>query len=310
MATYHFQIQEMNCSSCVGKIERRLKQEEGVAKASVNFASGKATVTVEREALTPQFLSQIVTEMGYPMTREEDFDEKKDPRFNWLLIRTFGAIIFSIPLLIPMLGGHLAPSVQMVLATVVQFGAGYSFYIASYKSLRSKSANMDVLVALGTSAAYFYSLAAVLFRFSKDLYFETSAVLIALILLGRYFEHRSKQNAQSGMKALLKMQAKVARIKRGGIYEEIPIESVSHGDIIVVRPGENVPVDGEVMQGSSHLDESMLTGESVPIRKEKGDHTFAGTMNKEGALEIKATRLGKETQFRKYHPLGGRSARI
>ncbi|MCB1107129.1 MAG: copper-translocating P-type ATPase [Chlamydiia bacterium] len=297
MAGYNFQIQEMNCSSCVAKIEKRLMQEEGVESASVNFASGTAKVTVSRESITPESLAQLITDMGYPMTPLEKVEEGKDSRINWLQVRAFGAAIISLPLLIPMLGGHLSISVQMILATIVQFGAGYSFYIGSYKSLKSKTANMDVLVALGTSAAYFYSLASVYAHFSEHLYFETSAVLISLILIGRYFEHRSKQSARSGMKALLKMEAKSARIKREGVFEEVSIETVVHGDLVTVRPGERIPVDGEIVGGGSHVDESMLTGESVPVRKEVGNTAYAGTMNKEGSIEIKATRLGKETSL-------------
>ena len=297
MTTYDFQIRDMNCSSCVAKIEKRLMEEEGVSKATVNFASGMAKVEVDRESLKAETLSQIVTDMGYPMSLKGEEDESNASPINWLKIRTIGAVLFAAPLLIPMLGGHLSSSIQMVLATVVQFGAGYSFYIGSYKSLRSGTANMDVLVALGTSAAYFYSLAAATFHFSSHYYFETSAVLIALILLGRFFEHQSKTSAQSGMKALLKMEAKSARVKKEGTVEEVSIDLVSHGDIVIVRPGESVPVDGEVINGSSHLDESMLTGESVPARKEKGSMAFAGTMNMDGSLEIKATRLGKETSL-------------
>ncbi|WP_320412048.1 heavy metal translocating P-type ATPase [Candidatus Neptunochlamydia vexilliferae] len=210
-------------------------------------------------------------------------------------LRTIIAILLSIPLILPMLGlWHPHPYIQLVLATIVQFGAGYAFYIGAYQSAKAKTAGMDTLVALGTSAAYFYSLFAVAFRFTDHLYFETSAVLIALILLGRYFEQRSKDKARGGMKALLQMEAKKARMKDGN---EVPIEQVKVGDVVLVRPGERVPVDGEVVEGSSHLDESMLTGESIPVRKEKGEQAFAGTVNGEGILEIKATRLGSETSL-------------
>ncbi len=210
-------------------------------------------------------------------------------------LRTILAILLSIPLILPMLGlWHPHPYLQLTLATIVQFGAGYSFYVGAYQSTKAKTAGMDTLVALGTSAAYFYSLFAVIFGFTTHLYFETSAVLIALILLGRYFEQRSKDKARGGMKALLQMEAKKARTKEG---KEVPIEQVKVGDTIIVRPGERVPVDGEVIGGTSHLDESMLTGESVPVRKEKGEQAFAGTMNGEGILEIRATRLGSETSL-------------
>lgn len=210
-------------------------------------------------------------------------------------LRTFLTLILAFPLILPMLGlWHPPPYVQLILATIVQFGAGYSFYVGAYQSMKAKTAGMDTLVALGTSAAYFYSLFAVIFQFSKDLYFETSAVLIALILLGRYFEQRSKEKAQGGMKALLQMAAKKARMKDG---KEVSIEQVAVGDTVIVRPGERVPVDGDVISGTSHLDESMLTGESVPVQKKKGDQAFSGTMNGEGVLEIQATRLGSETSL-------------
>lgn len=298
MTTYDFQIRDMSCSSCVAKIEKRLIEEEGVSKAIVNFASGMARVEVDRESLKAETLAGIITDMGYPMFLVKDEEGESDALpIDWLKIRTIGAALFATPLLIPMFGGHLSSSIQMMLATVVQFGAGYSFYIGAYKSLRSGTANMDVLVALGTSVAYFYSLAAATFHFSSHYYFETSAVLIALILLGRFFEHQSKASAQSGMKALLKMQPKSARIKKKGVIKEVSIDLISQGDIVIVRPGESVPVDGKVIDGSSHLDESMLTGESVPTRKEKGNVAFAGTMNIDGSLEIKATRLGKETSL-------------
>lgn len=191
----------------------------------------------------------------------------------------------------------LPPYIQLIIASIVQFGGGYSFYVATFRALKTFSANMDTLVALGTSAAYFYSLFAVIFQFSEFLYFETSAVLIALILLGRFFEYRSKQKAQGGMKALLQMEAKSARVKRGSEAKEIPIEEVIKGDIILVLPGDRIPVDGEVIGGISHVDESMLTGESIPVLKEKGTKAFAGTINVEGSFEVKATRLGKETSL-------------
>jgi len=303
MSQFDLQIDNMSCSSCVARIEGRLMKEEGVDACAVNFATGNASVT---GSIDPEKAAEIVTEMGYPsraIKSGEAQEDKRDLGYLWLKVRTFLAIFFAIPLTIPMFASffgkqfELAPTLQLVLATLVQFGAGYSFYVGAYKSLKSRAANMDVLVALGTSAAYFYSLFAVVFRFSTYLYFETSAVLIALILLGRLIENYSKKNAQSGMKALLKMQANAARVKRGDKIDEIPIEQVKKGDSVVVRPGERIPVDGDVMGGTSHVDESMLTGESVPVRKESGEKAFAGTVNGEGILEIKATKLGSETSL-------------
>lgn len=305
MNSFHFQIHNMNCSSCVAKIEKRLQQEVGIVEVSVNFATGKASVTIKGNTPSPESIARIISEMGYPTTpihEGETFVEKKKTN-HWIYIRTFGSLLLALPLTLPMLGDifgkawGLPPYLQLIIASIIQFGAGYSFYVATFRGLKNFSANMDTLVALGTSAAYFYSLFAVIFQFSKFLYFETSAVLIALILLGRFFEHRSKQKAQGGMKALLQMQAKSARVKRGDEAKEIPIEEVIKGDIILVRPGDRIPVDGVVMNGVSHVDESMLTGESIPVLKEEETKAFAGTVNIEGSFEIKATRLGKETSL-------------
>jgi len=298
MTQFDLQIDNMSCSSCVAKIEGVLMKEEGVEACSVNFASGRASVT---GSIDPLRAAEIVTAMGYPAAPPDK--EQRDVSYVWLKVRTGLALLLALPLTIPMFAEFFGkeivinPSLQWALATLVQFGAGYSFYVAGYKSLRSGSANMDVLVALGTSAAYFYSLFAVLFHFSTYLYFETSAVLIALILLGRLIENYTKKNAQGGMKALLKMQAKSARVKVGDQTNDVPIEEVKVGDVVVVRPGESIPVDGEVIIGGSHVDESMLTGESVPVRKEGGDKAFTGTVNGEGVLEIKATKLGSETSL-------------
>lgn len=206
MNTYHFQISDMNCSSCISKIEGRLKGEEGIIESSINFATGKAKVVVEGKDPTTAVIAKIVTELGYPTISIQDgetVEEKKEGN-TWLYIRTFGSLLLALPLMLPMIGDVFGKPwgipiyLQLILATLIQFGAGYSFYIATFRGLKALSANMDTLVALGTSAAYFYSLFAVIFGFSDFLYFETSAVLIALILLGRFFEHRSKQRAQGG----------------------------------------------------------------------------------------------------------------
>jgi len=306
MNIYHFQIRDMNCSSCVAKIENRLSREKGITKSSVNYATGQGQITVDEGGPSSEEIAKIVTGMGYPTAEAKEGgapEEEEKKGIDWLMVRTFGALILALPLVIPMFAEffgkswELPPYVQLVIATIVQFGAGYSFYAQAFRGLKTWSANMDTLVALGTSAAYFYSLVVVIFGYSLYLYFETSVVLIALILLGRFFEYRSKQKAHGGMKALLQMQAKNARIKRGDKVEEIPIDQVSKGDIILVRPGERVPVDGEIESGSSHMDESMLTGESVPVSKTVGEKVFAGTVNSEGSLEVKATRLGKETSL-------------
>ncbi|MDX8430875.1 MAG: copper-translocating P-type ATPase [Candidatus Algichlamydia australiensis] len=196
------------------------------------------------------------------------------------------SILLSIPLLFPLPGW-----VQFLLATPVQFICGATFYKQGFRV----RPNMDTLIALGTSAAWGFSVAVLFLHFSPHYYFETSAILISLVLLGRYFEDRSKERAKSGMTALLKMEAKSARIKKNGGIEEMPIEQVKKSDLVVVRPGERVPVDGKVVEGISTIDESMLTGESIPVAKEVGLDVFAGSVNGEGALTIEATKVGSDT---------------
>ena len=192
------------------------------------------------------------------------------------------------------------PWVQMALATPVQFYIGKQFYVGAYKALKNKSANMDVLVVLGTSAAYFYSLYLSIGTIGSDahldgLYFETSAVLITLIILGKVFEARAKGRSSEAIKKLMGLQAKTATVIRNGEEAIIPLEDVVTGDILLVKPGEKIPVDGEVLEGTSALDESMITGESVPVDKTVGDSVIGATINKNGFIKIKATKVGRET---------------
>lgn len=257
---------------------------------------------VEDNGPSQETLASIILDLGYPTSTEKEQEEQSDSQW-WIIIQTFGALVLAFPLVIPMIGAvfgkqwPLSPLLQCILATVVQFGAGYSFYLSTFRALKSFSANMDTLVVLGTSAAYFYSLFVWFFEASDHLYFETSSVLIALILLGRFFEHRSTERTKGGMKALLKMQAKEATVKEGSQLKTVPIDQVKLGDVILVRPGEKIPVDGEVLEGETHVNESMLTGESYPLVKKVGDTAFAGTLNGEGSIILKATRLGKETSL-------------
>jgi len=306
MAQFDLRIQNMNCSSCVAKIESRVQKIDGVIQCSVNFALGQAHVEYEEGLEIEQVVADAITDLGYPsvvMKEGEDDQQKDDRSYFWLKFRTIFAILLTLPLVVPMFGEFFGKHIpfpywiQLLLAAVVQFGAGYPFYMASWKSLKNGSANMDVLVALGTTTAFLFSAAVVIFNVRGYIYFETSAVLISLILLGRLIEHRSKHNAQGGMKALLKMQAKSAHIKQEGHVVEVDINSIKVGDVVVVKPGERIPVDGDVVGGESHVDESMLTGESVPVRKEKGEKAYAGTVNGEGMIEIQSSRLGKETSL-------------
>jgi Cu+-exporting ATPase len=214
---------------------------------------------------------------------------------RWLIVRTLVAALFSIPLLLHMFGMPLSPLIQGSLATVVQFFSGYVFYIGAYRGLKRASVGMDTLVALGTSAAYFFSLYVVLFEPSRGLYFETSSVLIAFILIGRLLEQKATERAQGGMKALLSLQPKMSWVKEGDGWKEIPTTEVALDAHFRVRPGERVPVDGEVVEGASAIDESMLTGESLVVEKQVGSPVFAGTVNKHGSLVAKATKVGEET---------------
>ncbi len=224
--------------------------------------------------------------------------KEENKQFNFQLVQMIGAFVFSLPLVVHMGGISVSIVWQIVCASIVQFGAGFPFYVGAWRGLRRFSANMDTLVALGTSAAYGFSLYTVITHAAYPLYFETSALLIAFILLGRFLEAKAKRRAHLGMSALLQLQPKMARIKISRTeqeYREVPIEEVPLKAVFVVRPGERIPVDGWVLTGSSYVDEAMLTGESVPVLKQEGSSLFAGTVNREGLLEAKATRVGPET---------------
>ncbi|NGX39805.1 MAG: Copper-exporting P-type ATPase A [Chlamydiae bacterium] len=222
-----------------------------------------------------------------------DAEEKSAKR--WLRVRTITAAVCSFPLLLHMFGVPIPLGVQGVLATIVQFFSGWPFYVGAWYGLKRFSGNMDTLVAIGTTAAYLFSFYVIFVDPSRGIYFETSSVLITFILLGRVLEARSKALAQSGMRALLEMQPKAAKIRKGGGVVEIPIEEVAIDDLFLVRPGERIPVDGEVVEGISVVDESMLTGESVGVEKNVGSPLFAGTINHHGALTGRATKVGSET---------------
>ncbi|NGX37497.1 MAG: putative copper-importing P-type ATPase A [Chlamydiae bacterium] len=222
-------------------------------------------------------------------------EEKEGKAFKWLLARTIVAGICSFPLLLHMFGVPISLGLQGVLATIVQFFSGWPFYVGAWWGLKRFSGNMDTLVALGTSAAYLFSFYSIFVDPTRGIYFETSSVLITFILIGRMMENASKRRAQSGMKALLSMQPETARVKRGTEFVEIPAEEVQAGDLFMVHPGERVAVDGQVIEGLSAIDESMLTGESIVVEKDVGSTIFAGTVNQHGNLIAKATKVGMET---------------
>lgn len=312
------EITGMTCAACSSRIEKGLNKMDGVIQANVNLTLEKATVEYNPTAVSVKDLIQKVEKLGYGaiLKSEENQEEAVDYRQKEIE-KQQGKFIFSAILSLPLLWsmvGHFnfledrvyVPDafmnawVQLALATPVQFFIGKQFYVGAYKALKNKSANMDVLVALGTSAAYFFSLYWSFqtiggYAHSVGLYYETSAVLITLILLGKLFEARAKGRSSEAIKKLMGLQAKTAVVIRNGDEMEIPLEEVVAGDIILVKPGEKIPVDGEILEGNSALDESMITGESVPVDKTVGDTVIGATINKNGFLKMKATKVGKET---------------
>ncbi|MFS8665998.1 MAG: cadmium-translocating P-type ATPase [Limnochordales bacterium] len=303
----------MTCAACAARIEKGLNQLPGV-EATVNFGAEAAHVTYVPGLVSPEDLVRRVKELGYEafLPTEGGQDAEKAAREAEIRRQRylFGlSAVLSFPLLLSMIG-HVFPSaghgllralgngwVQLALATPVQFYAGWQFYVDSYYNLKNRTANMSVLVALGTSAAYFYSLAAVLFPHLgiDGLYFETSAILITLILLGKLLEASAKGRTSEAIKKLMGLAPKTARVLRDGVEVDVPIAQVQVGDRIVVRPGERIPVDGIVLEGRSTVDESMITGESMPVEKGPGDQVVGATINRHGTFTFEATRVGKDT---------------
>jgi P-type Cu+ transporter len=311
-----FTIIGMTCAACANRIEKGLNKLDGVTMATVNLALESATVEYLPSVISPKDMIEKVEKLGYgAIEKREEKQEHTDYRAQAIQRQKWKFIIsaiLSLPLLWTMFG-HFSftsfmyvpellqnPWFQLVLATSVQFIIGKQFYVGAYKALRNGSANMDVLVALGTSAAYFYSLYIILGGYAghghgEGLYFETSAVLITLILLGKYFEAKAKGRSSEAIKKLMGLQAKTATVIRNGSEMIIPLEQVVVGDTILVKPGEKIPVDGMIISGESAIDESMITGESVPVDKKAGDPVIGSTINKNGSLHIEATKVGKDT---------------
>ncbi|OGE17959.1 copper-translocating P-type ATPase [Candidatus Daviesbacteria bacterium RIFCSPHIGHO2_01_FULL_37_27] len=311
-----YPIKGMHCASCVRVTERALKKTPGVKDAVVNLATAKATVTYDADNCTPQQLAASIAKTGYTLELEEKSEEiqKKEKQKELTKLRTKvivslagGALILwgSFPGLM-----NTAPEilknffVQLLLATPIQFWAGSEFYRATIPALKHRTANMDTLVALGTTVAYIYSVFVTFFPhvvanlgIDHMPYFDVAAIVIGLILLGRYFEAKAKAGTSDAIKKLIGMQAKTARVVRGGKEIDIPIDQVIHNDIIRVRPGEKIPVDGVIVEGESSIDESMITGESIPVDKAKGDTVVGATMNKSGTFTYKATKIGSDTML-------------
>lgn len=305
----------MSCAACAQRIEKKLAGLEGVVSAAVNFAAEKAIVEYDAATIRVSDMKRAVEELGYKaadVSSQADVDRERQEREGEIRRqkrRFIFSALLTAPLLLTMFIDMLglmhefpsflfSPWLQLILATPVQFVAGWQFYRDSYYTLRARSANMSVLVALGTTTAYLYSLVIVIWgeRIGQHgLYFETSAVIITLIILGKLLEANAKGRTSEAIRKLMGLRAKTARVVRNGEEVDIPIEEVVVGDIVVVRPGEKIPVDGVIVDGFSSIDESMLTGESVPVDKNVGDEVIGSTINKHGSFRFRATKVGADT---------------
>ncbi|WP_319525058.1 heavy metal translocating P-type ATPase [uncultured Desulfosarcina sp.] len=309
-----FPITGMSCANCAMNVERALgKKVPGVVNAAVNFAAERAAVDYLPSMATPDDLAAAVEKAGFGAvieTEGEPADAEADSRAREIADQTRKftmGVVFALPLFLLSMARDFGITgswshhawmnwVFLLLATPVQFYTGWDYYVSGLKSLRNKSANMDVLVALGSSTAYVYSLAVLLLPGLGDhVYFETSAVIITLIKMGKLLEARSKGKTGNAIRKLMGLRPKTATVIQNGVEVEIPIERVRVDDVVVVRPGERIPVDGRVNQGVSSVDESMLTGEPIPVDKKEGDTVAAGTINGQGMLTFTATRVGRET---------------
>lgn len=309
-------VQGMTCATCVERVEKALVQMDGVLEASVNFATEQANVVFLTGALERADLVRVIEQAGYKVldTGAEEAGPNAEEKFRQreyrrLKVKVIVGALLSIPIFIgsfPEWFGSLGPLnnhyVLWALATPVQFWVGWRFYQGAFAAARHRYADMNTLVAAGTSAAYFFTVAATIFpdffmSSGQDMpmYFDTAAIIITLILLGRMLEARAKGQTSDAIRKLIGLRPKTARVERGGAEIDIPVEEVAVGDIVVVRPGERLPVDGVVAAGSSSIDESMITGESIPVEKQPGDEVIGATINKMGSFRFEATRVGKDT---------------
>jgi Cu+-exporting ATPase len=302
----------MSCASCVNTVEEAVNELDGVLSASVNLVTEKLTVRYDPQRVRVAQIKKAVVDAGYEVMEAQTLDlekemrEKETRRQRILLLLSLALAVPTMVVMMIMdftdLWHHFLMEwgnlIMFALATPVQFIAGYQFYIGAYKALRNRTANMDTLIAVGTSAAYFYSVAVI---FAPGLvamdhvYFDSSAMIIALILFGKYLEAKAKGSTSEAIKRLMGLQAKTARVLREGQEVEMPVDELDVGDVVIVRPGEKIPTDGVVVDGSSSVDESIITGESIPVSKDEGSEVIGATINGSGLLRVRATRVGKDT---------------
>lgn len=312
-ARIELKISGMSCAACSAKIEKKLGRTDGVIRAAVNLATEKANVEYDPTKIKSSDIIGVIEFLGYKAQKAQEVaadreKEQREKEIKRLRFELIASAILSSPLILAMVAmlfhidiGFLHNEYfQLIIATPVQFIIGFRFYRNAFHALKAKSANMDVLISLGTSAAYFFSIYNAFFQphkegMMKELYFEAAAVIITLILLGKYLEAVAKGKTSEAIKKLMGLQAKTARVIRNGIEEDVSIDEVVVGDVVVVRPGEKVPCDGKILEGNSSIDESMLTGESLPVEKKVGDSVIGATINKFGTFKFEASKVGKDT---------------
>ncbi|NSZ62539.1 heavy metal translocating P-type ATPase [Agrobacterium tumefaciens] len=320
--TIELDIEGMTCASCVGRVEKALKAVSGVSDASVNLATERATVRVAGNAVSAARLAEAISQAGYKANEivadkaKGDEPDRREAELRGLKISLATAVALTLPVFVLEMGSHLVPAIhdfvmetvgmreswylQFALTTLVLFGPGLRFFKKGIPALLRLAPDMNSLVVLGTAAAWGFSVVAtfvpeILPRGTANVYYEAAAVIVTLILLGRFLEARAKGRTSEAIKRLVGLQAKSARVMRNGETIDVPLQDVATGDVIVVRPGEKVPVDGLVLDGSSYVDESMITGEPVPVTKTAGSEVVGGTVNRNGSFTFRATKVGADT---------------
>ncbi len=312
-------IRGMSCASCVNRVEKAIRSLKGVLQVSVNLATESASIEYLPQTVSIEDFKKVVRDSGYQVleAEEEDLVEKerraREAELFQLKQKFILGVLLLTPILILMYGGSFFEKniglsregnffLQFLLATPVQFWNGWPFYVGFWKALKQKTSDMNTLIAVGTSAAYFYSVLVTFFPdlirvegVMLDVYFDTSAAIIVLILLGRFLESRARGRTSEAIKKLIGLQPKIARVVRNGREIDIPVSEVQVGDLIIVRPGEKIPVDGIIKEGYSFVDESMVTGEPLPVEKKVGDQVIGATLNKGGTFRFEATKVGRET---------------
>ena len=305
----------MSCAACAARVDKTLNRQTGVCHASVNYAAATATVEYEPDKCSPETLREAVVAAGYDLVietdrekRRQEVDEAHEKKYRRLKFRTTWAILLSLPVAVIgmfFMDMPYANHLMWVLSTPVVCWLGRDFYINAWKQLKHRTSNMDTLVANSTGIAYLFSLFNLFFPdfwlrrgIEPHVYFEASSVIIAFILLGRLLEERAKGNTSAAIRKLMGLQPKtVTMVTAGGELKEVAVEQVRIGDCLMVRPGERIAVDGTVCEGSSYVDESMLSGEPVAVLKKKGEKVFAGTINQKGSFRFTAGKVGADTML-------------